>query len=246
MIYDLTTANLMRFVGVVLDRHDDHLCNEGPTEQGVRMLKRIDAFVRHTPLRPVFGMTFDLAGFGCVPVHFESDDAKYVLLSECAEELGWSLPKAHEWAERQYQWDIVDQRRADEERGDGRLGYEGLRGYVDLQLDLIMDDPEAKPDSSGAQWSTAGDWLVSSDRLPWLLSCSPWGQEFFMNTVDAFSHAFVKNFGEQLKDVPTYGTDGQPTGGNALEDLFHTDLTEEEALRKARRGPSLDVKGDGQ
>ncbi|MEU8811127.1 hypothetical protein ACN6K5_001344 [Streptomyces violaceoruber] len=239
MIYDLTTAHLLRFVGMVLDRHDDHLCNEGPTEQGSRMLKKVNAFARHTPLRPVIDTTVDLAGFGSVPVHFESDHDEYVLLSECAEELGWPLWKAHEWAEQQYLWDVRDQRQADEERGDGLLGYEGLRGYVDLQLDLAMDDPEA----GGTHWVTAGDWLVSTDRLPWLLACSPWGREFVNNTMDAFGHAFVKQFGDKLRDIPTYGPDGQPTGGNALEDLFGTDLTEEEAFRKARRGPALDIEG---
>ncbi|WP_371538414.1 hypothetical protein OG210_21960 [Streptomyces sp. NBC_00466] len=240
MIYDLTTASLLRFVGDVLDRHDDHLCNEGPTEQGSRVLKKIDAFVRHTPLRPVSDTRIDLAGFGSVPIHFESDHDKYVLLSECAEELGWPLSKAHEWADQEYQWAVRDQRQADEERGDGLLGYDGMRGCIDLQLDLVMDDPEVKAENCGAQLAMAGDWLISTDRLPSLLSCSPWGREFTDNTEDALGHAFAKHFGDRLQDVPTYSADGQPTG-RSVADMFRTDLTEDEALRKARRGPALDI-----
>jgi hypothetical protein len=62
------------------------------------------------------------------------------------------------------------------------------------------------------------------------------------NTMPAFGYAMRQVWGDKLKDVPTYGADGTPTGGNAFTDMFRTDgLTEEEALRRARRGPSLDT-----
>lgn len=223
------------------ERFDRHLVDEGPEEQAVRMVERLERFSKGIPLTPVHDRVIDLAGFGEVPAHFESAEDPYVLISEVAEQLGWPLHKAHEWAKREHGFAIRDQRDADEERGDGRLGWECMGGYVDLGLSLVLEDPEAKPDSNGRSWSFAGDWLISHDRLPLLLSCSPWGKEFMDNVMPHFNHVARKVWGDQLKGVPTYGADGQPTGGNAFEDLFRTDgLSEEEALRRARRGLSLD------
>lgn len=239
------SKTLERFAAMVVARHDDRngerLMNSGPEEQIPYVTEQLAAFAKTTPLVPVIGTDIDLAGFGTVPAHFMYGETRFMLLSEIAEELGWPIQKAVKWADSQYDYALRDQRRADEERGDGRLGYEYMRDYVDLGVDGLIDDPEANPDGGGQRWSNTGDWLISSGRLPWLLSCSPWGKEFMDNTMPALGYAMRSAWGDKLKAIPTYTADGQATGGNAFTDLFCTDgLTEDEARRRAVRGPGLD------
>jgi hypothetical protein len=225
----------------VAERHDEHLMESGPETQGPEAAGLLHRFHRSTPLIPVIGTVVDLAGFGEAPIHFKSADTEYLLLSEVAEALGWPLTKAHAWTELQHSHAVRDQRREDEERDDGRLGWHYVRGYVDLGFFMTMPDPGAKPDAGGKHWSYAGDWLISKDRLPLLLLSSPWSKEFMDNTLPAFGHAMRETWGDKLRDIPTVTGDGQPTGGNAYDDLFTTDgLTRDEALRRARRGPALD------
>ncbi|MGW1609443.1 hypothetical protein ACWCQZ_08595 [Streptomyces sp. NPDC002285] len=237
------------FAEKVVARHDALLLNEGPEEQAARAvaaLERVSAVTLFAPMHTE--LVVDLAGFGEAPIVYVTEEDEYLLLSDVAEALGWPLHKAHAWAELQYSYAIRDQRDHDEERGDGQLGWECLLDYVDLRLDLVEDDPEARPDAGGRQWSHAGDWLISKDRLPALLMSSPWGKEFMDNSLPAFGHAMREIWGDKLKDIPTVSADGTPTGGNAYDDMFRTDgLTEEEALRRARRarrGPVLDEDGD--
>jgi len=239
------SAGYLAFAAWVVVRQEDHLLDYGPEEQAITASKQLERFAAHTPLTPVTGQVIDLAGFGEAPVHYRSAKNGYVLLSEVAEALGWPLHKAHAWAERDHGWALRDQREEDENRGDGRLGFELMTHLVDLRLSLTMDDPEAKPDAGGRRWSDAGDWLVSHDRLPALMTSSPWAREFMDNTMDAFGHAMRKIHGDKLKGIPLYRLDGEPTGGNAFDDMFSSDLTEDEALRKARRGPTLDGIEDG-
>lgn len=221
------------------NREGVSLLDEGPEEQAAKVAERLAHFAKTTPLTPVIDAEVDLAGFGTAPLHFRHNGDGYLLLSEIADALGWPLHKAHRWVENMQSFNIRDQRQADEERGDGRLGYECMRDYVDLHVWAIADDPEAKPDAGGHRYSYVGEWLVARDRLPALMLASPWGQEFYNNTKDAFGHAMRRTMGDALKGIPTYTADGQPTGGSALE-MFASDLTEEEALRRARRGPALD------
>ena len=234
------------FAEVVVAKHDALLCNEGPEEQVARVVAALDRVSKVTLFAPLNGHTvIDLAGFGEAPIVYVTEQEGYLLLSDVAAALGWPLHKAHAWARLQHGYAISDQRDRDEERGDGRLGWECLLDYIDLGLDLVEDDPEAKPDAGGRRWSHSGDWLISKDRLPLLLMSSPWGKEYMNNSLPAFGHAMRKVWGDKLKNIPTYGPDGTPTGGNAYDDMFRTDgLTEEEALRRARRGPALDEDGD--
>lgn len=234
------------FAAKVVARHDGLLCNDGPDEQTARVVAALERVSKVTLFAPMHTeVIVDLAGFGEAPIVYVTEKDEYLLLSDVAEALGWFLPKAHKWAQLQDDFAVRDQRDHDEERGDGRLGWECLLDYVDLRLDLVMDDPEARPDAGGRRWSSAGDWLISKDRLPLLLSCSPWGKEFMDNSLPAFGHAMREIWGDKLKQIPTVNLDGTPTGGNAYDDLFSTDgLSEEEALRRARRGPALDEDGD--
>ncbi|MDT0270279.1 hypothetical protein RM844_28870 [Streptomyces sp. DSM 44915] len=220
-------TDYLGFAGLVVARQVDHLLDEGPVQQTITVASRLARFAKTTLLTPISGKVRDLAGFGEAPVHYQHDDTDYLLLSEIAEALGWFLPRAHAWADTDHAWAVREQRRADEERGDGLLGYDLLRGLVDLGLTLALDDPEARPDGGGRRWSDAGDWLVADYRLPALLLVSPWGKEFMDNTSDHFGLTLRKTYGD------------------AVGDLFRTDLTEEEALRKARRGPALDTPDGG-
>ncbi|MER7967966.1 hypothetical protein ABTX35_02945 [Streptomyces sp. NPDC096080] len=233
-----------KFAERVVARHDDHLLDYGPEEQIERVENAMERLDRFSPLTPAIGTDIDLAGFGEVPALYVSTTDVYVLLSDTSEQLGWFHPKAHAWAEVQHKFAVQDQRRTDEERGDGRLGWEHMRDFIDLDLLLSVDDPSAKPDGGGRRWSDSGDWLISKDRLPLLLLSSPWGKEFMDNTLPAFGHAMREAWGDKLKDILTVHPDGMPTGGTAYDDLFTTDgLTRDEALRRARRGPSLDEEG---
>ena len=235
------------FAEATVAKHDALLCNEGPEEQTARVVAALDRVSKVSLFAPMHAeVVVDLAGFGEAPVVYVTEKDEYLLLSDVAEALGWALHKADAWARLQHGYAISDQRDRDEERGDGRLGWECLLDYIDLRLDLIEDDPEAKPDAGGRRWSHSGDWLISKDRLPALLLSSPWGKEFMDNSLPAFGHAMRNVWGDKLKDIPTVAADGTPTGGNAYDDMFSTDgLTEEEALCRARRGPALDEDGNG-
>lgn len=231
------------FAQHLVAKHDALLLDHGPDEQVGNVLQALRRVDKVTGFAPVTELEVDLAGFGTAPIVFVTEQDEYLLLSDLAEALGWPLHEAHAWAELQHGYAIRDQRDHDEERGDGRLGWECLLDYVDLHLCLIEDDPEARPDAGGRRWAHSGDWLISKDRLPALLLSSPWAKEYMDNTLPAFGHAMREIWGDKLKDIPTVTADGTPTGGNAYDDMFTTDgLTKDEALRRARRGPAI---GDG-
>ncbi|MEU1497027.1 hypothetical protein [Streptomyces sp. NPDC005732] len=236
------TTTFKKLAERVVARHDEHLLDYGPEEQAARVVEAMERLGRIAPLSPVIGTDIDLAGFGKVPALYASGEDTYLLLSDISEQLGWFHPRAHEWAEKRRLHAVEDQRRVDEARGDGRLGWGCLRNHVDLGLCLTVDDPEAKPDGGGRRWSYSGDWLISTDSVPDLLASSPWGKEYMDNSVDLFRHAAREIFGDKLKQSPVVGPDGQPTGGNAY-DLFEPELSKEEALRKARRGPAVGEDG---
>ncbi|GGV13828.1 hypothetical protein [Streptomyces spectabilis] len=233
------TATFRKLAEQVVARHDDHLLDYGPDKQADRVVAALQRLNRIVDLTPAIGTDIDLAGFGKVPAQYASGNDSYFLLSDASEQLGWFHPRACKWAEKRFAWAVQEQRRIDEERGDGRLGWECLTGHVDLELHLCVDDPQAKPDAGGRRWSDSGDWLISTDRIPDLLASSPWGKEFMDNSMDAFRHAAREIFGDKLKQSPVIGPDGQPTGSNAY-DLFEPQLPKDEALRRARRGPALD------
>lgn len=220
-------TNYEKFAAMVVARHDDRdgerLMNTGPEDQVPYVASKLMHFAKTTPLVPVINTDISLAGFGVVPAHFAYGTTRYMLLSEITEALGWQIQKAVKWADNDYDMALRDQRDLDEQRGDGRLGYECLRDYLDLGVDALVDDPEANPDAGGQRWSHTGDWLVSDDRLPWLLSCSNWGEEYMDNTRDLMRHAFTGAF------------------GSSVPEAFRPALPHDEALRRARRGPALDA-----
>jgi len=219
----MANASFELFVGGIVHRHDHQLFNEGPDEQTANGVAALTHFAKTTPLRPVVGRYVDLAGFGQADIVYESDHDEYLLLSDVAAALGMPVWKACEWARQDHLWAIEDQRSVDEERGDGRLGYKCLRSLVDLRLDFIEHDvPDAKPDANGERWAQFGEWLIARDRLPAFILVSPWGREFMDNTMPHMAHV------------------GRKVWGSAFGALFDTDgMTEEEALRRATRGPNV-------
>lgn len=232
------------FAEQVAAKHDDHLLNYGPEEQAATVVLRMDRLNRIAPLTPVSDTSIDLAGFGTAPLVYVANDGRepveYLLLSDIAEALGWFMPRAHGFVEKMAGFDLEDQRRVDEERGDGRIGWDRMRDYIRLDVELVTEDPESKPDAGGRRMSDFSDWLISRDRIPALLSASPWSKEFRDNTMPAFGYAMREAWGDKLREILTYRTDGTPAG-NAYDDLFSADgLTEEEALKRARRGPAVD------
>jgi hypothetical protein len=235
-----------QFAKAIVARNDANLCDYSADEQVARAVEAMENFAVHAPLNAaVPGHMIDLAGFGSAPVHFENDGDKYLLLSEVAEALGMTPWAACKWAREQHLYAIEDQRGLDEERGDGLLGWECLANYCDLNLWFVMENPEAKPDAGGGRWSDYGDWLISHDRLLALIADSPWSKEFMANMSDLFAHGAKKFFsGGDLANIPAVRMDGNPAlhdDGTPVTtgDLFHSDLSEEEARRKARRGPNI-------
>jgi hypothetical protein len=212
-----------------------NLLNDGPEEQIARAVERLHTFAKHTHLEPVHDQVIDLAGFGEATVYFRNEETSYVLLSEVAEQLGMTAAKANAWARQEWLYTVENQREVDEERGDGRLGYELMGLYCDLRLSFVVDDPDANPDRDGRRWSFGGDWLISHDRLFALICASPWSKEFLDNASDAMAIGMRRHLGDKLDNLTAYDRDGNPLPG---VELFSTDLTEEEAIRKARRGPA--------
>ncbi len=220
-----STLPFHQFAKDIVTRNEQHLCDYGPAEQIARAVEALERFHAHTPLRPARpGHMVDLAGFGSAAVHWYGPNDQYLLISEVGAALGMPAWDTTRWARQQYLYAVEDQRQADEERGDGRLGYELMRDYLDLRLWCVADNPAAAPDAGGRRYSDYGDWLISSDRLMLFILDSPWGKEFQANMRDLLAHGARKFLGG---------------------DLFHTDLSEEEARRKARRGPTISM-GEGE
>lgn len=227
----------------IVTANEHHLLNDGPADQIGRIIKALTKFNGHTPLAPVAGVRVDLAGFGTAPVRFAGpEDTSYLLLSEVADALGWPIWEACKWARRQFLFDVEAQREQDEE--DGTLGWECLRDLTDLGLWCNVDNPEAKPDGGGRRCSDYGDWLISDGRLMLAILDSPWGKEFMANARQAFRHGFQHASGNSdLANLPTVDSDGRPTG-ITLADAMQPNVSEEEAIQRARRGPGLPEEGE--
>lgn len=211
------------FVGGIVHRHEHQLFNYGPEEQIAAGVEALNHFAKTTPLRPAIGTYIDLAGFGQADVVYASDTDEYLVLSDVAAQLGMPIWKACDWAHQDHLWAIKDQRDVDEERADGRLGYECLRSLVDLRLDFIEHDvPDAKPDANGQRWEQFGEWLIARDRLPAFILASPWAKEYLDNTMPHMAHV------------------ARNVWGRGFGGLLDTEgMTEQEALKRAVRGPNI-------
>ena len=238
----MSASDFALFATALVGRHEANLMDYGPEEQAKRVLAALERFHSFAGIRPAApGHMIDLAGFGEAPVHFESDEKRYLLVTEVGTALGMPVWESCEWARKQHQWDIEEQRRQDEERGDGRLGWECLDDYCDLGLWCATTKPP-RPGTGKVRHTDYGEWLVSHDRLLLFIADSPWSKEFMANTKDLFAMGAKKFLGGL--NVPAVRIEGDGTVSAAsADDLFHTDLSEEEARRKARRGPNIPLDG---
>ncbi|MEV4001009.1 hypothetical protein [Actinomadura sp. NPDC049753] len=258
-LIDLTARLSFETLGLQIahrfEKADDvHLMEDGPKEHAARVAEALEHLHGRVPLWPATlqDVTADLFGFGRAPIRFVTQDGdedgeqvRYFLLSELAEPLGITLPKAHAWAEQEQVEALRAQRAIDQERGE--LGWECMNDVIDLGVWLTVDDPEAKPDASGARWSTAGEWLVSDRRLLPLMTWSPWSKVFYENARPLLAHAMLHSgLADKLDDAPTYRTietcDGETrTGrtGETLGDHIREDaarMSVEDAAKRAMRG----------
>jgi hypothetical protein len=223
------------FAELTVTPHLDNLMEYGEEEQVENIVQALTKFHRTTPVWPELE-PINLFGFGTTRTYFrrQEDGVSYFSVVETGKALGMTPWDACAWAEREYGYALKAQREADEERGS--LGYKHVRDYLNLNVWFIADDSLANPDAGGRRWSDYGDWLVSADRLMWFISCSPWQKEFVDNSMDLFAMGMRSAFGEKLDDLTAYHADGTPAPD---AQLFATDLTEEEAIAKALRGPVI-------
>lgn len=171
-----------RFATTLVEAHDKRpgtdLLDYGPEEQVATVTARLVQFNERVPLTPASSTIVKLGGFGAGRVRFTSTTDNYLLLSEVADAIGWPLQRAVKWADRDYDQALREQRMLDERRDDGLLGWECMRGLLDLHVSTVIDDPTAKPDAGGRCWSFGGDWLISHDRVPSLLLDTPMAEAF--------------------------------------------------------------------
>ncbi|MCD0450786.1 hypothetical protein LO762_16535 [Actinocorallia sp. API 0066] len=247
----LARTSLETFALGLASRHEAGqtytLMNEGPAEQAKRGLENLNRVYAHRKLFPVLDPTvmINLWGFGGVQVHFVTfgpDDKathRYVLMSELAEALAVHPAHADKWLHMEQEQALRAQREHDEEAG--TLGWDYVLDVIDLGLDMIVDDPEAKPDRDGRRRSHASDALIEADRLLSFMTISPWNREFLDNSSALWGHAFRHAFGDKLAESPVFDSDGNAIPGKSAADfLGDTEgLTEEEAARRAIRGPGL-------
>lgn len=176
------STHFERFATALIDAHDNRpgtdLLDYGPEEQVARVVKRLVQFDAKVPLNPVTSTIVQLGGFGAARVRFTSPADNYLLLSDVADAIGWPLQRAIDWAHGDYDQALREQRMLDEKRDDGLLGWECMRGVVDLHVSTVIDDPTAKPDAGGRCWSFGGEWLISHDRVPSLLMSTPMADAF--------------------------------------------------------------------
>lgn len=171
-----------RFGAALIDAHDNRpgtdLLDYGPEEQAAKVTERLAQFDKRVPLIPVTSTIVQLGGFGAARVRFTSAADNYLVLSEVADAIGWPLQRAIEWAHKDYDQALREQRMLDEQREDGLLGWECMRGVIDLGVWTVIDDPTAKPDAGGRCYAYGGDWLISHDRVPSLLMDTPMADAF--------------------------------------------------------------------
>lgn len=243
-------SHFRAFAEQVVNAHDEHLLDYGPDEQVHLVITALENLNTRAPLRP-HCETVNAFGFGTAPTCFATGAGGpreiYLQFLPLAEAIGFTPEKAQKLAQTRRSWQVQDQRTRDEETG--VLGWDLMNDWVDLGMSLIIDSPDANPDTTGRRWTYASEWLVTLDRLPDLVLSSPWGKEFADNAQAMFSYAF-KSSGAETKagDAPLIvqhvGDDGAEKwvkSGRTLADALAVDrhgVSEDEARRRAFRGPT--------
>lgn len=244
-------SQFQTFAERVVADYDENLLDYGPEEQVERVVAALTKFDARRPLRP-YVETANAFGFGTTQTCFITGEGEasdiYMRLLPLASALGIRPGVADKLAEQRYLWNVRDQREEDEKTG--ILGWECLNDWVNLDLNLVIDDPEEKPDAGGRRYAWVSDWLVSVDRIPELVLLSPWGKEFMENATPMFAYAFkasglaakAHEVGSIVKQVDDDGAVAWVPSGRTLADALDEDragLSETEARDQAFRGPSL-------
>lgn len=238
------------FAEQVVAENDDFLLDYSPGEQVDRAVAALEKLNARRPLRPLV-REVNAFGFGTALTCFVTGDAEpdetYLRLTPMARAIGIEPAKTAKIAEDRIGWAIRDQRENDEKSG--VLGWECLNDWIDLNLSLVLDDPDAKPDAGGHRWSYGSEWLMTLDRLMDLVGSSPWSREFMNNAMPMFSHAFSKSgleaaAGECKTVVKQVDGEGSTfwTPGPTVADAFaatREGISEDEARRRAYQGPSI-------
>lgn len=238
------------FAEQLVAEHDEHLLDYGPEEQTDKVVATLEKLNSRAPLRP-HRETVNAFGFGTAQTCFATGDGGpheiYLRFLPLADAIGFTPDKAQKLAEMRRSWQVQDQRTRDEETG--VLGWDLMNDWVDLGMSLLIDSPDAKPDSAGRRWTYASEWLVTLDRLPDLVLSSPWGKEFADNAQAMFSYAFkfsgleakAAEVSTLTRHVGDEGTEKWAKSGRTLADALAVDrhgISEDEARRRAFRGPA--------
>ncbi|MCP2168113.1 hypothetical protein [Goodfellowiella coeruleoviolacea] len=225
-------------------------------ESRIAVLVKREGLIRNTVAT---APQLNLFGYGTVhEVLSGSEGHGYFWGHEAANALGWDQAEFAKWSEEQWHWDLVMQREADEESG--TLGWDCIHHYPmhvnvwqgegnsrDHYVNGVMQGPIMR------YWTDL--YLISTDRLMGMMMSSPWGEEWFESVKPMLSWGFKKSGLEDLlSGVKTYTDDVNSLGevetretGGSLGDSIARDregVTEEEAIRRAFRGPVFDQGGE--
>jgi len=174
-----TSSELIDLALDVVERHRKHLVDAPFNVQVGGLLQRLERIHCRSPLTVPTGTHLDLNGFGSVLVRVQAADDSFVLASDVAEALGWTALEAWKWARDEYRNDVERQRRADEDRDDGLLGWEHVSTLYDTGLILEAPDDGTLSGPAGALLRRHGDFLIAGSRVPNLSLASPRGSDYF-------------------------------------------------------------------
>lgn len=252
----LARQQLDRFAPKGISDLDDEAFVEHLTDALTKVMVREHAL----PTDLLDEETINLFGFGRVRQllrKFDKDTGAatrdgYFWGHEAAAALGWDGAQFAKWCDSMRGFDLSEQRHRDEEAG--TLGWDYLKYHpmgVSVWVgDDASDDHYVNGGMSGPIMRYWQDiWLIDTDRLMAMMSASPWSSEFMDAVIPLMSHAFAHSgLEERAKDVPAYQRRENSLGEvttevvGSLADMFARDregISEEEAVRRAMRGPGV-------
>lgn len=212
------------------------------------------------------GTLIDLFGYGKVrevlspPSRAAAEDGVHGFFwgHDAAEALGWDTAEFIKWCQRERAWELDDQRREDEESG--VVGW-GCLNIFPLGVEVWQGEGDSRDHHvngmmSGPIMRYWGDlWLVSTSKILPMMSSSPWSREWMDSVIPMMAFGLqASGLEEQIGGLGSYSartnslgeTTFEPTG-RTLADHFAADregYTEEEAIRRAFRGPVADLGSD--
>ncbi|MET7989840.1 hypothetical protein ABZU76_02915 [Amycolatopsis sp. NPDC005232] len=171
---------------------------------------------------------------------------------DLADALGWNPADLAELCRREYLWETSEQWEID--RKNGAHDPKWTPKFTPMGVS-VWHGPGSSDEHYGPDGMMRGpilkNWqdlyLIDTDRILMLMTHSPWAREFMTNAKPLLSHAFEQSgLADLFADVQTLRhSDGEMVEtGESLADAFAEDragITEEEAARRAMRGPIADL-----